>query len=176
MTAAGARHPDVYVTDDQIRERKCEIGWIQPWESHPDAVRRRESFVYLLRYDNGVVKIGHSNGPNDRISLHRAAGRRRGLTTTTAWLSPPHLHVERTERSLLNFAAENYEPAWGNEFFHADFQALIQFFGTLRVERSTGPVMAPPYRLRRLYVGSVIVPAPRRKPAMATRAPIRRFT
>ncbi|WP_165949821.1 GIY-YIG nuclease family protein [Micromonospora sp. KC207] len=58
-------------------------------------------YVYLLRYDNGVVKGGRTSNPDQRLRTLTTNGGRLNLRVTHTWTSAELSCVKRTERRLL---------------------------------------------------------------------------
>lgn len=88
-------------------------------------------FIYAVGFDSAegpVVKVGQTIEPEKRLKSHKRMGRSFGLALTDLWLSKPHLNINTTERTLIAFCKERWQPVYGREWFdQADFDAVRVF-------------------------------------------------
>lgn len=84
----------------------------------PGQAPRGLGYVYVLEYENGATKIGHSSNPSQRVGTHDGYARVFERRLVRCWLSPPcHWH-KLHEQVLLAKATEwAGEPVLGGEWF-----------------------------------------------------------
>lgn len=63
-------------------------------------------YVYVIAFDNGVVKVGRSQDVAHRVNQHEAMGRSFGLAVTADWRSPQHDGWIENEQELKRLAHE----------------------------------------------------------------------
>lgn len=86
--------------------------------------------VYLIQFDNGVVKAGLTAGaPRSRISgVATDAAAREGASVARIWLSPEHLGYRANEKSLIKFLSAGATSHRGSEYFvDVDFDLAEEF-------------------------------------------------
>lgn len=59
-------------------------------------------YVYVIGFESGVVKVGHTVDPRTRLSGIVGAARTFGDAYTGSWLSPRHLTYKKNERALID--------------------------------------------------------------------------
>jgi hypothetical protein len=62
-----------------------------------------DGYVYVIEFNSGTVKVGHSRNPQTRVKLVAGAARPHGIAVTRQWISQPHLDSQRNEEHLLTF-------------------------------------------------------------------------
>jgi len=87
----------------------------EPWPaSAPDG----HGHLYVLAFDDGMVKVGRTSAPARRLAEFRAHAERWGRTICHGWLSRPvydSAQAEHTSRSRIRFAGARLRS--GSEYF-----------------------------------------------------------
>jgi hypothetical protein len=91
-----------------------------------DEARRIEAeiaqgFVYVVEFTSGVVKVGKTANPVQRIANHAHFARIHGGNVRRSWTSEEHYCCGSTERELIEYCAQVGELVAGREYFRADF-------------------------------------------------------
>jgi hypothetical protein len=63
-------------------------------------------YVYVIAFDNGVIKVGRSEKVTKRLKSHEAMARSFGIAVTAQWGSPEHDGWVENERELMRLARE----------------------------------------------------------------------
>lgn len=83
-------------------------------------------YVYVLAFTNGTVKVGRTQDKGQRMTAHKSAARKFGLTVTDEWVSPLHAEWRANEDALKNIAAGMGGTAHTREYFSGvDFAAVV---------------------------------------------------
>lgn len=83
--------------------------------------------VYVLAFDNGLVKVGQTQNARSRFNSHNQTARNFGLTVTGRWESPLHVGWLANERALKRIAAElGGTPTTPEYFSGVNFDALTE--------------------------------------------------
>ena len=79
-------------------------------------------YVYAVCFDGDLLKVGLSKrNPNARIASHRIfAAENHGKHMTGSEVSSFHRMPKRTESALIDFCEQNYDRAFGGEWFKCD--------------------------------------------------------
>lgn len=70
---------------------------------------RHEGYVYALRFDNGMVKVGQTRNPTARMRQHQDTADVMGRSLVEVWMSPAHATVDANERVLIAHMAADPE-------------------------------------------------------------------
>ncbi|MER6492756.1 GntR family transcriptional regulator [Streptomyces griseorubiginosus] len=90
------------------------------------------SFIYVVHFDGGVIKVGFTARPAQRIQRYRSSLSPFGITIADLWLSAPHKQAEDSEKLLLSFCrAQSGQDDRGEYFSGIDFAQVVAFAGTL---------------------------------------------
>lgn len=90
------------------------------------------SYIYVVHFNVGVIKIGFTRTPGERISRYRSSLSPFGITIADLWFSAPHGHAEDNERLLLSFCRARAEQAHGGEYFTGiGYGQVVAFADTL---------------------------------------------
>lgn len=82
--------------------------------------------VYVIAFDNGIVKVGRTQDVANRMGRHRGDGRKFGITLTESWSSPLHVEWEMNEETLKRLAAKyGGTPTCAEYFQGADYAAVV---------------------------------------------------
>jgi hypothetical protein len=90
-----------------------------------------EGYVYVIRFDTGVVKVGQTLNPASRLPDHRADAAAFGVTVTDFWISPSHINFRDNEARLIN-ACVRVSRRTRVEYFHdLTFDKAVSFAAEL---------------------------------------------
>lgn len=96
------------------------------------------SYLYVIEFENGTVKVGRSSNISTRISDHKSTGAALGVPVSRVWQSDAHEHSYDSENRLL---AALPSPTSGREWFREVlFNDVVQLAEGI-VELSTDPEM-----------------------------------
>ena len=86
-------------------------------------------YIYALKFSNGMVKVGKSCDPLQRLEDHCRAMRRAGGHLRDWWFSKPHAYYDATEVFVVEAATALMTPESGRSgfewFYNIDYNALI---------------------------------------------------
>lgn len=128
-------------TTQYVRQEKAiasaDSGGIGPWwlpYADPDAfnalcaaetkrlwAQLDPGHLYVIEFASGVVKVGKSADPKERIARHTLLARAHGGDVVRTWVSPEHYRSGESERELIDFCARSGEPVAGREYFRVPF-------------------------------------------------------
>ncbi|MFJ8929318.1 GIY-YIG nuclease family protein [Streptomyces sp. NPDC102364] len=101
------------------------------------------SYIYVLRFASGVVKVGMTRNAGQRLRQHATSALQYGSEIVDHWVSRPHGGAEANEQALIAFCADRAERTTGNErgefFTGLEFTPVVEFAKTLPFE-SAEPV------------------------------------
>lgn len=84
-------------------------------------------YVYVIGFENGLVKVGHTQDPRTRISSIKGAARTFGTTYVTDWVSPLHLDYRANEDALIAAMKSSGGTSGQREYFRGvSFQAAVE--------------------------------------------------
>lgn len=93
------------------------------------------SYVYAIKFSCGLVKVGRTHKPKERISTHASTVRNvSGSEIIKRWVSQPHTNNSENEEKLIRFCSSISDPARssGREWFNGcNFDAVITYAETL---------------------------------------------
>lgn len=93
------------------------------------------SYVYVLEFSNGTVKVGYTKNPRQRLTGLVKESARYGQTMTRHWVSVPHWNAWENEKVLIEFCASRFseviDSGSGEYFAEGDFDDVINFSNTL---------------------------------------------
>lgn len=81
--------------------------------------------VYVLAFDNGIVKVGRTQNVKNRLRNHAGDARKFGLAVTDSWVSPLHVEWELNEDTLKALAVKHGGTATCAEYFAGADYALV---------------------------------------------------
>ncbi len=82
-------------------------------------------YVYVIAFDNGMVKVGRTQDTNARFNSHEQIARSFGLKVTDRWESPRHGGWLENEQALMRLARELGGMPTTPEYFNGvSFDAL----------------------------------------------------
>jgi hypothetical protein len=97
-------------------------------------VRRRvqaitdDGHVYVVEFTSGVVKVGKSTRPTDRLASHAKYAQIHGGDIRQSWISERHHGCSDTERKLIDLCKMRGEVVFGKEYFRGiSFRAARDF-------------------------------------------------
>ncbi len=102
-----------------------------------------EGYVYVIRFDTGVVKVGQTLNPGNRLPDHRADAAAFGVTVTDFWISPSHINFRDNETRLINACVQVSRRSRVEYFHNLAFDQAVGFateltFHSSRPSESTG--------------------------------------
>lgn len=105
-------------------------------------------YVYVVAFDNGVVKPGRTTYPYDRLVQHKSGCRVFGAALTDWWVSPPHDGWKANEQKLIELARQlGGTPAGGAEYFTGiSYDQLVEKARALDFPAVQVPETAQPQR------------------------------
>lgn len=86
--------------------------------------------IYVLQFNDGVVKVGQSARIGQRIDRHRQNARKAGYTIRDGWISQACMRLS-DERRLIDFCKQRWPLVQGLEYFDGDFDTIVDFAETL---------------------------------------------
>lgn len=90
------------------------------------------SYIYVVHFNVGVIKIGFTRKPSDRIVRYRSTLSPFGITIADLWFSEPHGQAEENEGLLLDFCREKADQVHTREYFTGiDFRQVVAFADAL---------------------------------------------
>ncbi|MEU0818998.1 GntR family transcriptional regulator [Streptomyces mirabilis] len=90
------------------------------------------SYIYVVHFNVGVIKVGFTRKPTDRIIRYRSTLSPFGITIADLWFSEPHEQAEDNESSLLGFCRSQAEQVRKREYFTGiDFRQVVAFAAKL---------------------------------------------
>lgn len=94
------------------------------------------TFVYVLQFSSGVVKVGYTANPAQRLKQHADTAQQHGGDITKHWVSQPHAQANENERRLIAFCADRAPRVTGNEkageyFTGLDFEEVLAYAKSL---------------------------------------------
>lgn len=90
------------------------------------------SYIYVVHFNVGVIKVGLTRKPTDRIGRYRSSLSPFGITIAGLWFSEPHGQAEDNERLLLSFCRARAGQMRKREYFTGiDFRQVVAFADTL---------------------------------------------
>lgn len=91
----------------------------------PDS-QARGVYLYVIEFNDGVVKVGQTVRPAERLAEHERDAKAIGCTTRQRWLSFPYMS-SRHEQMLIAYCKVNWPRVQGLEFFDAPFDEVVEF-------------------------------------------------
>jgi hypothetical protein len=104
-------------------------------------------YVYVIEFNSGTVKVGHTSNPQTRVKLVAGAARPHGVAVTRQWISQPHRSSKRNEEQLLAFCRSRGTSLNEGDFF-AEINAadVVTFAHTLLTDKqSSVPLVMTQY-------------------------------
>jgi hypothetical protein len=99
------------------------------------------SYVYIIEFDGGLVKVGRTNNPKNRITAH--AGNVRsvsGAKINKQWVSVKHSNYSENEANLINFCSSKFDKneGAGREWFvGCNFESIVCYAECLHYSSDT---------------------------------------
>lgn len=92
-----------------------------PLPRHPKSDGKK-GYIYIIEYDTGMVKVGRTTSPRQRIKGQLYIAARFGVEPRNIWLSSFHENYKSTERELLKRLGT---PTQGAEYFETTYAEVI---------------------------------------------------
>lgn len=100
------------------------------WSNIPSALGG-QGYLYVIRFETGVVKVGQTNHPARRIAEHRRDAFAYNVVITDLWISQAHDNHLSNETRLIAFV-HSTAGRMRREYFHgANFREVAEFAGGL---------------------------------------------
>lgn len=104
----------------------------------PKDLHAEDGYVYAVEFGNGIVKVGRTENPANRLRSHSTDGERFGNGITRWWLSKPHRLYKENETSIKNHCKLTGSITGGTEYFlNVSLEEIVQFATALTIELST---------------------------------------
>ena len=82
--------------------------------------------VYVVAFDNGIVKVGRTKDPANRLRTHKGDGKKFGIAVLDSWTSPLHYEWEMNEETLKALAVKyGGTPTCAEYFQGADYASVV---------------------------------------------------
>lgn len=92
---------------------------------------KNEGYLYVVGFDTGTVKVGHTEDPKRRLGQHRGEAEAFGVHVTNYWISPSHIDFRGNETRLIN-ACARVSRRTRKEYFHeVGYERAVQFASAL---------------------------------------------
>lgn len=75
------------------------------------------SYLYVIEFSSGVVKVGMTTSPAVRFTRHEKVARSQNASIGSYWISPPHVSTAANERALLNSCRRRAKSIGASEYF-----------------------------------------------------------
>jgi hypothetical protein len=87
--------------------------------------------IYVLGHKSGIVKVGLSSSPTQRLGALKRAARQLGDDIPNAWVSEPHPNARSNERKLIEHCRATGKLSAGTErgeyFRKVSFDSVVEF-------------------------------------------------
>ena len=102
-------------------------------------------YVYVMAFDNGIVKVGRTQNIARRLIAHAQAAHNFGIAVTGKWVSPLHNGWIENEDALIRIAHELGARPTTPEFFNGvSFEVLTDKARQLPFTSGVTPSRRPP--------------------------------
>jgi hypothetical protein len=86
-----------------------------------------ELYLYVVQFNDHVIKVGRSSKVVQRIKQHRREARKIGASIQKIWISFPYMSVA-DEAKLIAFCKDRWPLIQGFEYFlTTDFDAVVDY-------------------------------------------------
>lgn len=96
-------------------------------------------YVYAVEFSDAVVKVGRTSDLSNRMSQHKAEGRKRNAYPVRIWsvIGQRYWLAQADEQALIEFCRQRWSKAKGHEYFAAaDFAQITAYLAALN-DRAT---------------------------------------
>lgn len=112
-------------------------------------------YVYVVEFNTGLVKVGRTQSPQDRLVSYMSHAGAFGAHPTRGWVSPLHEGNRGTEAALVVLAGELGGQSTAREYFNGvAFEEIVARASALSfpapVPLANPPVRRPPFPVRRI--------------------------
>lgn len=102
-------------------------------------------YVYALKFNVGIVKVGLTASPRQRIRSYVTYLAPFGISIADRWISEPHAAAKGNEAMLLKYCRTQASEVTNREYFTGvDFDDLTSFAVLLPFVALTSPAATPP--------------------------------
>jgi hypothetical protein len=92
--------------------------------------------VYVMRFSNGIVKVGRTLNAAKRFTEHARDAARYAAKIEHTWASPQHVGYAANEKALIAFCEQRWHRSGAIEYFaDADYGAVTAYAQKLPFER-----------------------------------------
>lgn len=81
--------------------------------------------VYIVKFSDGVIKVGRTANLHERFKSHRSVAKKRGATVSAAWSHDQGGSAVEAESRLKEYGQRMHPRAWGLEHFTGDFDDFV---------------------------------------------------
>lgn len=101
-------------------KHRSSTGTSLPQHKNNDGTR---GYLYVIEYSTGVVKVGRTTSPRQRIRSQTYVAAKLGVEPVSVWLSDYHENYKANEEALLTSLGA---PMRGVEYFDESFSVVVQ--------------------------------------------------
>lgn len=83
--------------------QRAEVQAVLRGAGHVSTPARQVGHLYVIRYANGLVKVGKATDTAERMRDHKREAARHGNPIVEHWTSPTHLFVDFAEHMLITW-------------------------------------------------------------------------
>jgi hypothetical protein len=99
-----------------------------------------EAHVYVLAFDSGLIKVGRTTKPQQRINAHLDNAQVHRATPLAVWLSVPHANAKANEDALISYCAGIATLKTRSEYFvGVELADLVAYAESLSYRRLDAP-------------------------------------
>lgn len=102
----------------------------------PPAATTDHGYIYVIEFSTGVVKVGRSINPTQRLATHARVARVHGVDIRQSWISERHHGCRETERKLIEFCRRRGTQIDDEHFRNIAFEE-VRFVAQLLAEIAT---------------------------------------
>lgn len=107
----------------------------------PIKPRPEQSWLYVLAFDQGTIKVGWTAKPEQRMAAHAEQAAQFGIAVANQWISDPHPIAYELEKSLVRWCASRATGIVRAEWFTGpDFHEVREIANDLVM---SGPELEP---------------------------------
>lgn len=90
-----------------------------------------EGYIYVVAFSTGVVKVGQTEDPKQRLYAHQSKAGAFGVGTVSYWISPPHWNFKENETQLIKLCSEVSARSRLEYFHEVSFDQAADFAWSL---------------------------------------------
>lgn len=97
-----------------------------------------DGYVYIVEFNNGLLKVGRSTNPVKRVKDHKDQAETFGCWIVRTWVSPPHGAYIANELRLLRDVARASKAKHRSEYFLGSFLEAVAIAQELEFQDKEG--------------------------------------